>query len=99
MKLRNNPEKLYACFKEGSDNIQALKQLGELSDFTVANNSSSGSGGGIVGGAEDTVQPMMTYPVVRHKSCRNAIDNQKVARARNKHKELISPVKNMTHDQ
>ena len=51
------------------------------------------SGGG---GAKDIVQLMMSNQVVWHKSCRNAIDNQKVERARKRKKqdeESVSPVK------
>lgn len=98
IKLRNNPEKLYACYKEVTDNIQELKELGELPDFIVVHDysgggvsgSSMGDGGG---GAQNVVQLMMSNSVVWHKSCRNATDNQKVERARKKHEESISPVK------
>ena len=49
------------------------------------------SGGGANGGdAEDVVQLMMSKPVAWHKSCRNAIDNEKAWRARKSIKRLSS---------
>ena len=84
-KLRNNPEKLQSCYKEAVDNIQELKALGDLPEFIVD----------ISGGSQDVVQLMIQNPMVWHKSCRNAIDKQKVERARKrkKHEESVSPVK------
>ena len=96
VKLRKNPEKLYACYKEVTDNIQKLKELGELPDFIVVSDISGGGSngdGGKGGGAQHILQLMMSNPVVWDKSCRNAIDNQKVERARRKHEESVSPVK------
>jgi hypothetical protein len=101
VKLRNNPEKLFACYKEVTDNIQLLKELGELPDCIIMDDligggtSLSGSigDGDNGGGAQDLVQLMMSNTVVWHKNCRNAVDNQKVERARKKHEESISPVK------
>ena len=49
-------------------------------------------GGGNGGDAEDVVQLMISKPVAWHNSCRNAIDNEKVWRARKKHAETVSPV-------
>ena len=98
IKLGNNPGKLYACYKEVTDNIQKLKELGELPDFIVGHDFSGGkvngsSMGDAGGSAQNVVQLIMCNCVVWHKSCRNATDNQKVQRARKKHKESTSPVK------
>ena len=35
LKLRNNPEQCSACYKEIIDNIQELKELGEVPDFII----------------------------------------------------------------
>ena len=35
VKLRNNPEKLYACYKGVTVNIQELEELGEIHAFIV----------------------------------------------------------------
>ena len=94
VKLRNNPEKLYACYKEVTDNIQELKELGELPGFVVMHNISGGGNDGGdsgSGGAPNVLQLMMSNPVVWHKSCRNAIDKQKVERAKKKKKSMRSP--------
>jgi hypothetical protein len=50
---------------------------------------------GIGGGTQNVVQLMMSNQAVWHKNCRNAVDNQKVQRAREKHqgKESVSLVK------
>ena len=95
-KLRNNPVKRYACYKEVTDNIQELKELGDLPDFIVVDDI---SGGDNDRGTNDVVQLMMSNPVVWHKSCRNAIDNQKVERARKiKARRVCEPSKNTTHE-
>ena len=95
IKLRNTPEKLIACYKEVVNNIQELKELGDLPDFVVVN---SIDGGGVDGGGNGdsvntVVDKMISNSVVWHKSCRNAVDSQKVERARKKHEESVSPVK------
>lgn len=76
VKLRNNPEKLQSCYKEAVDNIQELKALGDLAEYIVD----------ISGDSQDVVQLMIQNHVVWHKSCRNAIDKQKVERARKRKK-------------
>ena len=48
VKLRNNPERLSACYKEVADNIQDLKEYGEKPDFVVIDNIGGGSGGGAI---------------------------------------------------
>lgn len=90
IRLRNNTEQLCACYKEVVENILELKALGELTDF-VAYDICAGD----IGGVDDStlVQLMISQRVLWHKSCRNAIDNQKVQRARKKHEESVSPVK------
>lgn len=95
IKLRNNPDKLYACYKKVTDNIQEVKELGELPDFIVVHDYSGGgvssiNMGDTGGGAQNVVQLMMSNSAVWHKSCRNATDNQKVERGRKKHEESIS---------
>ena len=101
IKLRNNPEKLYVCYKEITNNIRELKELGELHDFVTVNDvmGCGNSGGGGIddgsngGGTEDVVEVMISNPVFWHKSCRNVIDNQKLERARERSREPLSQVK------
>ena len=58
MKLRNNPERLSACYKEVTDNIQELQELGELPDCVVVDDIGGGAGGGSGGSAQNIVQLM-----------------------------------------
>ena len=44
IKLRNNPERLYACYKEVKDNIEELSELDELPDFVVLGKNCDGGG-------------------------------------------------------
>ncbi len=89
VKLKRNPERLSACYKEVLDNIQELNELGDLPYFVAIDNISGGEC------TQSIVQVMMSNNVVWHKTCRSAVDNQKVQRARNKHleQESVSPVK------
>ena len=88
VKLRNNPERLSAAYRQVVNNIQELNELGELPDFVFVQNTSDSD-------AENILQLMMSNNVVWHKACRSAVDNQKVQRARKKHQVplSISPVK------
>ena len=68
IKLRNTPEKLIACYKEVVNNIQELKELGDLPDFVVVN---SIDGGGVDGGGNGdsvntVVDKMISNSVVWH---------------------------------
>ena len=74
VKWRNKPEKHYACYKEVTDNMQELKELGNFPNCVVVNDISRGGGNG--GDAEDVVQLMISKPGARHKSCRNAIESE-----------------------
>ena len=91
--LRNNPERLSACYKQVTDNIRELNELGELPDFVFVDSIGGESGDG--DHDIDLVKLMMSKQVVWHKTCRSAVDNQKLERARNKHEEqeAVSPVK------
>lgn len=93
VKLKNNPERISACYKEVTGNIKELKDLDELPDFVFVNDISVWAGCDSTGSTQDIVQLMMSNKVVWHKSCRNAVDNQKIQRARKKHQESFSPVK------
>ena len=88
VKLRNNPERLSAAYRQAVNNIQELNELGELPDFVFVQNTSDSD-------AENILQLMMSNYVVWHKACRSAVDNQRVQRARNKHQVQMSigPVK------
>lgn len=88
VKLRNNPERLSAAYRQVVNNIQELNELGELPDFVFVENTGDSD-------TQTIVQLMMSNHVVWHKACRNAVDNQKVQRARNKHQgqASLSPVK------
>lgn len=94
VKLRSRAERYAAWYKELVDSIQELKELGDLPDF-VAIDDIGGDGS-----TESIVQLMMSHKVVWHKTWRNAVNNQKVWRARNKHKkqEPVRPVKTRRMD-
>ncbi len=89
VKLRNNAERLSACYKKVTDNIQELTLKREMPDFVVVDNIGGGSG------ANNIVQLLVYNKVVWHNICRTAVDSQKVERAMKNHEwqELISPVK------
>lgn len=92
VKLRNSAERLSACYKVLVDNIQELKEVGDLSDFVATDD----TGGDDSTESRPTVQLMMSsHKAVWHITYRNAADNQKVQTPRNKHQEqeTISPVK------
>lgn len=56
------------------DNIQELKEIGELPDIIIMDDI---SGGVICDGAQNVVQGMVSNPVMWQKSRRNTTDNQK----------------------
>lgn len=71
-------------------------ELEELIGFIEVDNVSScgvcdcGIGdGGNGGGAQDVVHMIMSKPAVWHKSCRDAVDNHKVGKARKRHEESL----------
>ena len=95
VKLKNKPKKLLCSYNEIVTNIQQLKELGQLPDFVISNDIGYGDGGG----KDSIVSLINENRAVWHKSCRNAIDNQKVERAKKRQQdqeaiqEAASPVK------
>ncbi len=69
VKLRTNPERLSACYKEVTDNIQELMVKRELPYFVIVDNIGRGSG------ANNIVQLIMSTKVVWHKTCWTAVDS------------------------
>ena len=58
VKLKHNPERLSACYKEVIDNIQELNELGDLPNFVVIANISGGDS------TQSIVEKMMSNNVV-----------------------------------
>jgi len=92
-RLKQHPEQLEGALRNVIDNIQTLKQLGELPDDVTV--------GDIDGFSSDTdvshvVNLLKSNDVVWHKGCKNKVDNQKVERAQLKRMNAlvnVSPVK------
>lgn len=111
--LRGKPTQIEALYRATLSNLRTLRSLDELPSFVhvdelvnidVFSESNIGGGGSacveLNTYSNECVQMMVTHGVLWHKSCKNAVDNQKVERAKrrcedepeNTH-DVASPVK------